>query len=103
MRRKKKCREAYSVRRAFGFGMQEISQTLYGRPALHLECGGTAEIENCRGILQYDDRNLKLDMGNMWMLLEGDGLVVETYRQSRITVRGRIFSVRFGGEGEQRG
>ncbi len=101
MRRKKKYKEAYSVRRAFGFGIQQIAPLLYGKPILHLECGGKAEIENCKGILQYDDRKLKLDMGNMWLLLEGDDLRVETYRESCLTIRGRIFSVRLGGEGEQ--
>lgn len=101
MRRKKKWKESCSVRRMFGFGMQEVSSVLYGKPALHLECGGRTEIENCKGILEYDTEKIKLDMGNMWMLLEGDDLIVDTYRKSCITVRGRIFAVRFGGEGER--
>lgn len=54
MRRKKKPGERYSFRRAMGFGTQTVQTVLYGRPVLHVDCGGALEIENCRSILQYD-------------------------------------------------
>lgn len=96
MRRKKRTGERYSLQRALGIGVQDVRSTLYGRPVLHADCGGTLEVENCRGILQYDPQKLVLDMGEWSVQIEGDGLVVDSYRKSLMTVQGRIFSVRFG-------
>ena len=81
MRRKKKPGERYSFRRAMGFGTQTVQTVLYGRPVLHVACGGALEIENCRSIL----------------------LVVDTYQKTLITVRGQVFSIHFGYGGVQGG
>jgi len=96
MRRKKRKGERYSLRRALGIGVQAVQTTLYGHPMLHAECGGTLEIENCRGILQYDTQKLVLDMGEWSVQIEGDELVVDSYQKALMTVRGKVFSVRFG-------
>ena len=45
MRRKKKPGERYSFRRAMGFGTQTVQTVLYGRPVLHVDCGGALEID----------------------------------------------------------
>lgn len=91
MRRKKKPGERYSFRRAMGFGTQTVQTVLYGRPVLHVDCGGALEIENCRSILQYDAEKLKLDMGELSVTIEGNELVVDTYQKTLITVRGQVF------------
>ncbi len=96
MRKKKGKSERYSLQRALGIGVQAVQSTLYGRPMLHVECGGSLEIENCRGILQYDAQKLVLDMGEWSVQIEGDSLVVDSYQKALMTVRGRVFSVRFG-------
>lgn len=96
MRRKKGKGEPYSLRHALGLGVQAVQSTLYGHPMLHAECGGTLEIENCRGILQYDTQKLVLDMGEWSIQIEGDDLMVDSYRKMLMTVRGRVFSIRFG-------
>lgn len=96
MRRKTKRGEPYSFRRAMGFVERPVQTALYGRPALHADCGGSLEIENCRGILQYNAEKLRLDMGEWSVVVEGDGLVIDNYQRSLMTVRGRIFSIQFG-------
>lgn len=96
MRRAKKRGERYSFRQAMGLAAQPVRAVLYGRPTLHAECGGAVEIENCRGILQYDAQRLRLDMGQWTVTIEGDGLVVENYQKAMMTVRGQVFSVHFG-------
>lgn len=101
MRRKKKPGERYSFRRAMGFGTQTVQTVLYGRPVLHVDCGGALEIENCRSILQYDAEKLKLDMGELSVTIEGNELVVDTYQKMLITVRGQVFSIHFGYGGVQ--
>ena len=98
MRRKKKPGERYSFRRAMGFGTQTVQTVLYGRPVLHVDCGGALEIENCRSILQYDAEKLKLGV-----TIEGNELVVDTYQKTLITVRGQVFSIHFGYGGVQGG
>lgn len=95
MRAGKKRGERDSFRRAMGFVTQPL-RALYGVPALHLECGGALEIENCRGILQYDAQRLRLDMGGWTVTVEGDGLTVDNYQRATMTVRGRFFSIHLG-------
>ncbi len=95
MRAKKKRGERYSFRRAMGLATQPV-RALYGVPALHVECGGALEIENCRGILQYDAQHLRLDMGGWTVTVEGDDLTVDNYQRATMTVRGRVFSIHFG-------
>lgn len=96
MRRRKKRGERYSLRQAMGMVAQPVRAALYGAPALHAVCGGALEIENCRGILQYDAQRLRLDMGAWTVTIEGDGLTVEQFQKSMMTVRGNVFSVHFG-------
>ena len=96
VRKAKKRGERYSFRQAMGLVAQPVQTVLYGKPALHAECGGALEIENCRGILQYDAQRLRLDMGQWTVTIEGDGLVVENYQKTMMTVRGQVFSVHFG-------
>ena len=101
MRRAKKRGERFSFRQAIRFAAQPVQTVLYGKPTLHAECGGGVEIENCRGILQYDAQRLRLDMGAWTVTIEGDGLVVENYQKTMMTVRGQVFSVHFGYGGVQ--
>ncbi len=99
MHRRKKRGERYSFRRAMGFVAQPVRAAMYGKPVLHAACGGALEIENCRGILQYDAQRLRLDMGAWTVTIEGDGLTVEQYQKTMMTVRGSVFSVHFGAGG----
>ena len=101
MRKVKKRGERYSFRQAMGLVAQPVQTVLYGKPSLHAECGGALEIENCRGILQYDAQRLRLDMGQWIVTIEGDGLLVENYQRGMMTVRGQVFSIHFGSGGMQ--
>ena len=91
MRRKKKPGERYSFRRAMGFGTQTVQTVLYGRPVLHVDCGGALEIENCRSILQYDAEKLKLDMGELSVTIEGNELVGGHLPNADSRCEGRCF------------
>ena len=99
-------REGEGVVQAAGFAdklWKTVQTVLYGRPVLHVDCGGALEIENCRSILQYDAEKLKLDMGELSVTIEGNELVVDTYQKTLITVRGQVFSIHFGYGGVQGG
>lgn len=99
MRRKKKAAERFSARQAMGLSFQQTSALLYGRPMLHINCSGSLEVENCRGILAYDEEKLKLNMGDLCVQIEGDGLMIDTYSKKLITIHGRIFAIKFFYEG----
>ena len=95
MAKKSRRRQRFSLKRAMGVSAQAAQDVLYGQPLLHVNCKGALEIENCRAIVQYDSQRLRLDMGSMEVLIEGDDMTVGTYQKKLITVRGRIFSIRF--------
>lgn len=100
MSKRKKRAEPFSLLRAFGADgpAQELQNVLYGKPALHIDCRGGFAIENCRGIIQYTNEQLVLDMGACLAVFRGDGLHVDTYQKDRITAHGRLFSVSFQGK-----
>ena len=93
-RQNKKC-EKLSFKRAFGVTDGGAQNALYGQPVLHINCNGFFEVENCRGIIQYDINHLKLDMGRQAVTIEGEGIQVDTFQKKLITVRGTLFSLCF--------
>lgn len=95
MVKKRRHRERFSLKNAMGIGMQTTKTALYGQPLLHVNCAGALEIENCKGIVSYDSHQLRINMGEQEVLIEGDDIVVGTYQKKMITVRGHIFSIRF--------
>lgn len=93
-------RESFSWKQAFGIGARTAQEALYGQPMLHINCNGFFEIENCHGIIRYDVNHLELDMGKQRVVIEGEGICVDTFQKKLITVSGTLFSLCFSNEEE---
>lgn len=52
-------------------------------------------IENARGILEYDDHFIKLFLGEKSLIIEGRGLRIDLFLEKTIIVRGHIETVSF--------
>lgn len=52
-------------------------------------------IENVRGILEYDDHFIKLFLGEKSLIIEGRGLRIDLFLEKTIIVRGHIETVSF--------
>ena len=94
-RQSKKC-EKFSFKRAFGVTDGGAQNALYGQPVLHINCNGFFEVENCRGIIQYDINHLKLDMGRQAVTIEGEGIQVDTFQKADHCQGNIVFALLFG-------
>lgn len=70
----------------------------YRRPILHIQCGGLVEVEECKGVLLYDENQIRLDMGGWQVSLYGDDLTLCGMGGRMLTLKGRVFRAEFSSE-----
>lgn len=63
----------------------------------HIEIFGNNEItlEGCRGVFEYSDSYIKLNLGKGSLILCGSCLDIVTFDNSRISIKGKLSSVEF--------
>ena len=61
---------------------------LYTDGMIHISCAGTVQVDNCKGILLYNENAVELDMGRLRLQLSGDDLTLETVEKGIVLVRG---------------
>ncbi len=54
-----------------------------------------AIIEGCKGVVDYNEEFLKIDLGNITLKVTGRDLVIESYIYEQIDLKGEIVSVEF--------
>lgn len=52
-------------------------------------------VEGCKGVVDYCEDFLKLDLGNIILKITGSNLIIESYIYEQIDLKGEIFSVEF--------
>ena len=52
-------------------------------------------VEGCKGVVDYNEDFLKLDLGNIILKVTGRSLVIESYIYEQIDLKGEIISVEF--------
>ncbi len=52
-------------------------------------------IDECKGVIDYDETFLKLDLGNIKLKVSGDNLVIESYIYEQMNLKGEIISLEF--------
>lgn len=70
----------------------------YRRSILHIQCGGLVEVEGCKGVLLYDENQIRLDMGGWQVSLYGDDLTLCGMGGRMLTLKGRVFRAEFSSE-----
>ena len=62
--------------------------SFYHQPVLHIQCGGQVEVEGCKGVLLYDESQIRLDMGGWQVSLYGDELALCGVGGRMLTLKG---------------
>ena len=75
--------------------MFRMPPALYTDGMIHISCAGTVQVDNCKGILLYNENAVELDMGRLRLQLSGDDLTLETVEKGIVLVRGRLFGMTF--------
>jgi len=52
-------------------------------------------VEGCKGVIDYCEDFLKLDLGNITLKVTGRDLIIESYIYEQIDLKGEIVSVEF--------
>lgn len=73
--------------------------SFYHQPVLHIQCGGQVEVEGRKGVLLYDESQIRLDMGGWQVSLYGDELALCGVGGRMLTLKGKIFRAEFSNEG----
>lgn len=68
---------------------------MYTGGMLHINCNGTVQVDNSRGLTAYTENFVELDMGRLRVRISGDGLILETVEKGVVLVRGSIFRLEF--------
>lgn len=76
--------------------MGELS-AVAGAGLARMELTGNREIsvDGCRGILEYDESTVRLNLGNMIIKITGTGLTIPSMAAEQTTVTGSIACVEF--------
>ena len=63
----------------------------------HIELEGNREllIDGCKGIMEYEDRLIKICTDTVIVSITGDELNIRTYTQEQIVISGKIISIEF--------
>lgn len=67
----------------------------YRQPVLHLDCRGFAEIENCKKVLCYTEKEIQLDMGTQILCIYGNQLMLTELAGKNLWLKGQIFQIEF--------
>ncbi len=97
----KRKKERFSFKRALGLEVPAGQLIVMDSAVMHITSTGRLEIENCGGILDYNETGITLKLGCQAVRIEGDGLLVDTYQKALMTVHGRIFTITFLYSGAQ--
>lgn len=85
--------------RIFGNSSEDAGElsVIAGAGLAKIELIGNREIsvDGCRGILQYDESVVKLNLGNMILKITGSSLTIPVMAAEQTTVTGNIASVEF--------
>lgn len=74
----------------------QIPQTI-GRGTAYIELSGNSEaiIEGCKGVLEYGDDIIHLNIGKNEVRFSGTDLVIKTYFNEQVIIVGNILTIDF--------
>ncbi len=52
-------------------------------------------VDGCKGVVDYNEDYLKLDLGKIILKVTGRGLVIDSYIYEQVDLKGEIVSVEF--------
>ena len=52
-------------------------------------------VEGCRGVIEYDESFIKLNAGKGTVTLFGGGLIIESYSDTELLIKGKLEKIEF--------
>ncbi len=93
MKREKNCRT--SVRGRMAESLQMPPDAFGGYARLELTGNREATVEGCRGIIEYGEGEIALNLGDVTATFIGEGLRMRCMTKTGAVIEGRILSIQF--------
>lgn len=91
----KKLKQAERAVKLIGRSMDGRSAVLKGGAQITLYGNAEALVDGCKGVLEYGENTIKLNIGRGALQFDGQGLELRSLTNDQAVVIGTVFSVRF--------
>ena len=76
-------------------GIRPPSAELYAGSNVIINSYGGVQIEDCKGITQYNENYVEVDMGRCKLRISGDEITLEQLTKKDIAIQGKIVKLEF--------
>lgn len=72
-----------------------VSELFKDEPRIEMSGNREMIIDGCKGVVQYDETQIKLSLGEYVLSLSGDNLVINSFDSSVAVISGQICDISF--------
>ena len=76
-------------------GIRPPSAELYAGSNVTINSYGGVQIENCKGVLQYNENFIEVDLGKSKLKITGDEIKLNQLTKDDISIKGTILKLEF--------
>ncbi len=73
----------------------QLSQMFVNEPKIEMSGNREIIVDGCRGVVEYSEDVIKLNLGETVLTLSGDGLVINSFDSSIAVISGQIGGISF--------
>lgn len=73
----------------------QLSQVIVNEPKIEMTGNREIIIDGCKGVVEYSENLIKLNLGETVLALSGDGLVINSFDNSIVVITGQISDISF--------
>ncbi len=73
----------------------KASVSVFSEGKIELYGNREAVVDGCRGVLEYDETTIKLNMGKSRITFSGSGMLIRAYDKDHAEIEGSFSSVEF--------
>lgn len=73
----------------------QLSQIVANEPKIEISGNREVIIDGCKGVVEYGEDSIKLNLGEVVLTLAGNGLVINSFDSSIAVITGQISDISF--------
>lgn len=73
----------------------QLSQVVVNEPKIEMSGNREIIVDGCRGVVEYGENQIKLNLGETVLALSGNGLVINSFDSSIAVITGQISDISF--------
>ncbi len=73
----------------------QLSQVIVNEPKIEMSGNREIIIDGCKGVVEYSENSIKLNLGETVLTLSGNGLIINSFDSSIVVITGQISDISF--------